>query len=229
VVGQRTELAVLSDHVIVRYVAEVPRARLYAELFEDTRRGGAEDTFVKRRIAEIADGVTVLWDGQPLPSARTDVRESAEAGEPGFLDLVIEKSAALPGQHGTLGLRIANWPDEEGGYFATSVKVGGEFVVTASSLARVLDGRLTDNRHGAWVRDPSAREESVTVRPAGWLERKTGVYPMTERLEGMPGVHPEPWVLGLAVASFVPIAWAGRALGTRVRRARDAERGAEHA
>jgi hypothetical protein len=222
VVGQRSELVIHGGSAVLRYVAEVPRTRLHAELLEDTKAGGDPDTFVQRRADELADGVQLLWEGRALPSARVAIAETAVSGEPGFVEIVVEERAALPGDHGTVGARVSNWPEEEGGYFATSVKIGGDYVVTESSLARVRDGRLVDNRHGAWVRDPAAREVRVAVRPVGAFERRTGLYPMPERMEGLPGIAPKPWVLVLAALSFWPIAWAGRTLGTRLRERRTA-------
>lgn len=226
VVGQRSELSIHGGAVIVHYVAEIPRTRLHAELLEDTKAGGDPATFVQRRADELADGLQLLWEGRPLQGARVPVAEAAVAGEPGFVEIVIEERAALPGDHGTVGLRVSNWPEEDGGYFATSVRLGGDLVVTGSSLAAVRDGRLVDNRHGAWVRDPSAREVRVSIRPAGAFERRTGLVAMPERMDGLPGIAPKTWVLALAALSFAPIAWAGKRLGTHLRDRRAARDGA---
>ncbi len=227
VVGQRTDLTIDATTVTLAYVAEVPQTRLYQEAWADTKAGGDEPTYLARRLAELPGGLTLAFDGEPLVWAPVTVTDPAREGEPGFVELHVVRTAPLPRTTGTLTFRTLNWPDEEG-WFATSVRVDGALVVTSSTLARVDgNGDLADDRHGAWVKDPSLRTVEVGLRPAGLLERAQGFHPLTERMEGSNALRPPLWSLVLGGLGLVPIALAGRALGLRAARKRHAEAHAE--
>ncbi len=225
VVGQRTTLEVGADRVVWDYVLEMPERRLVAEAKEDARAGGDPATYMGRTLASLADGLHLVADGAEVRLVREDVANPARAGEPGFVELHLRAAGSLPplgeGER-SLALRIANYPLDEGGYFATTVRVDGGLVVTRSSLASVEAGAVSDARHGAWVREETMRTPSLAVRRAGYFERRDGMHPLPARLAGAPGVAPEPWVLAVAGLSLVPVAWFGRWAGTRAREARAA-------
>ncbi|MFZ5478799.1 MAG: hypothetical protein ACOZNI_18650 [Myxococcota bacterium] len=215
-IGHRAILTVDPGAVELDYVCEIPAITLYGE----ARRAGAGGDYVTAKLEELGTGLQVTWDGAPLPLERVEVAEPAKEGEEDFLDLRVVRRAALPRTAGTVALRNGNYPDDEA-YYATEVRVSGDLVVTASSLARVREGRLRDNRHGAWQREEAGREPSVTVRPARWWERRDGRFPMPERMEGL--VEPSPLAHGVFVAAgtigLFGVAWLGRRLGAMARRA----------
>jgi hypothetical protein len=225
VVGQRSVLDVSGERVAWDYVLEMPERRLVAEAKEDARAGGDPTTYMERTLAALADGLHLTVDGAEVPLVRETVASPARAGEPGFVELYLRTTVVLPPQpdgERTLALRIANHPLDEGGYFATRVNVDGALVVTRSSLARMEGGTVRDERHGAWVREESMREPTLTVRRAGFLEHRDGAHPLPARLEGAPTLAPPPWALAVAGLALVPVAWFGRWAGTRARAAREA-------
>lgn len=213
VIGQRLEVRLLPAEVEVEYVAEVPQRRVWAEAKAD----GAASGWADARLEELAGGLTVLWDGAPLATEAIALEDPARAGENGFVELRVARRAALPDDEGTLSLRNANFPDERC-FFATEVEVSGALVVTETSLLRVKDGRLRDNRHGAWVREEAAREPKVTVRRATLFERAEGTSPLPTRMQGIVRDAPPWWVHVLGVLGLAGLAVAGRALGLRARR-----------
>ena len=226
-VGHRSEVRVTPGTLAWDYVLELPERRLYAEAREDAAAGGDPDTYLRRRLDELADGLHATLDGQDLELARMTVDSPSRAGEAGFVDLIVHTEARLPRPTGRLALRISNHPLDEGSYFATKVLLDGSLVATASNLAHVVHGELRVNRNGAWARDEAMREPSLTLRHAGYLERREGLLLLEQRLEGAPGVAPAPWVLVLAVGGLAPVAWLGRHLGRRMREARDASLAAD--
>jgi hypothetical protein len=213
-IGHRSVVVIDGDTATLDYVCEVPAITLYGE----ARREGATSGYVETKLDELASGLHLTWDGAPLALEPVAVAEPAREGEQGFIDLRVTRRATLPGDTGTLALRNGNYPDTDA-YFATEVRLSGDVVATKSSLARVQDGRLRDNRHGAWQREESGREPSVAVRPARWYERADGLFPMTERMEGL--LQPTlPARIALAAAGILglfALAKLGRALGTRAR------------
>lgn len=211
-IGQRVALRIGPDSVELAYVAEVPGVTLYREARED---GGPD--FLARRLDELADGVSLTWNGAALPTERVDVPEAARSVEAAYVELTVRERASLPSPSGELGVRIANFPDETC-YFATEAEVSGALVVEATTLARVRDGRLRDNRHGAWQKDEVGREPRFTLRPATTWERRDGWAGMPERMAGIVPDGPPIWVWALAAASLVLVAWLGRRLGARGRR-----------
>jgi hypothetical protein len=215
-VGQRVALHVASDAVTMEYVAELPAADLY----RDARLDGGQD-YVLRRLTELYDGVTLTWDGQPLQRTRVEVKDPARAVERNFVELHVAAEAPLPSPSGTLGVRIGNFPDDPC-YFATEVTLAGDLVVESSNLATVRAGRLRDNRHGAWLRDESGREPSLTIRPARWWEVAATDQPLPQRMAGLDTLRPPLLPIALAALSLIPIAWLGRALGRRAWAARNA-------
>lgn len=226
-VGHRSEVRVTPGSLAWDYVLELPERRLYAEAREDAAAGGDPNTYLRRRLDELADGLHATLDGQDVPLARVPVDSPSRAGEAGFLDLIVHTEARLPRPTGRLSLRISNHPLDEGSYFATKVLLDGSLVVTASNLAHVVNGELRVNRNGAWARDEAMREPRLTLRHAGYLERREGLLLLEQRLEGAPGVAPAPWVFVLAVGMLAPIAWLGRHLGRRARAGRDASLAAD--
>lgn len=219
-IGQRVALEIGPEAVLVRYLAEVPAKRVYAE----ARAEGADEGWAARRAQELGDELALTWDGAPLPLEVVPVAEPARAGEAGFVDFRAERRAALPSPAGTLGLRNGNFPDDRC-YFAVEARISGDLVVEETSLARVEDGRLRDDRHGAWQQDERARETRIVVRPAGLFERAEGDAPLPERMEGIVKSGPPPWLVAVGAGALLPIAWLGRLLGRRARAIREAGEG----
>jgi hypothetical protein len=220
-VGQRTELRVGPDAVRLVYVADVPRLRLYRELQELTglRASGMTPDAdpaarLPERLRELRAGLSVAFDGQPLPLREEAVEVPLRPGDAGFVELRLAGSAALPRPEGELVVRLGNWPDEEG-WFAHRVEVDGTMVVTGSSLARTRPDGRSESLHDAWIRDGHLRELRVRVRPARWNERAGGAHPLPARLADTAGTPL--WAHALGVGLLVASAVAGRRLGRRAR------------
>ncbi len=172
VLGQRLDVEVAGDTLTLVYLAEVPLRRLLEE--------GNPQTAPQAMLPRLAGAVTVRWEDVPL--AVQWGPGTAAPGLSGFYDLQVTGTATLPAAAGTVRLRNGNFPDEPS-FFATAVTIPGDRVVTATDLARVKDGRVRYNRHGAWLKDESAREPWFTLRPAhGWEVADAG--PLPERLAG---------------------------------------------
>lgn len=190
--GQRVELTVAPGDLVVDYFVEIAVMRLYAEARAD---GGGED-YARQRAEELRTGLRARWDGADLPLEPVAVDAPARTAEAGFVEFHVRGRASLPGTTGTLRVEMGNFPDEPS-YMAASVMVAGNLVVTDSNLARASDGRLRENKHGAWRRDEAARVTTLSVRPARpWEVGEEAVLP--ERLEAMVRV-PLPWKLGGAL------------------------------
>lgn len=213
-IGHRVALTVGAEEVELRYVAEVPERRVLEEA-----RASAAPGYGEQLLASLADGVRLTWDGEPLSATRIAVADGVKGGEKGFLDFTVSWRATLPDDSGTLGVRNGNFPDVEG-FFATSVTLDGTLLAEETSLLKVKDGRIRDNWHGAWVKDESAREPWVRIRPAGLFERADEPSPLPQRMSGIGAQEPPAWVFGLLALALVPIAWLGRKLGQRARRLR---------
>jgi hypothetical protein len=210
-VGHRVSLTVGAHDVELRYVAEVPERRV----LEEARASGAPG-YGEQLLASLTDGVRLTWDGAPLPATALVVSDGVKGGEPGFLDFTVAMRAPLPSDSGTLGVRNGNFPDVDG-FFATSVTLDGTLVAEETSLLKVKQGRIRDNWHGAWVKDESAREPWVKIRPAGFLEGASAPEPLPQRMAGIVGGEPPPWVLAVLAMLLIPLAWLGRWLGQRAR------------
>ncbi|MDP2308852.1 MAG: hypothetical protein Q8P18_22715 [Pseudomonadota bacterium] len=210
-IGHRMELIVGADEVELRYTAEVPERRV----LEEAR---ATPGYGQQLLSSLADGVRLTWDGAPLPSTAIVVPDGVKGGEKGFLDFTVALRAPFPddGRHGTIGVRNGNFPDVDG-FFATSVTLDATLLAEETSLLKVKQGRIRDNWHGAWVKDEAAREPWVKIRPAGLLERGSGPLPLPQRMAGVAGDEPPPWVFGLLALALLPIGWLGRKLGRRAR------------
>lgn len=232
--GQRFEVTIerSADGVVqadLLYVAEVPAVRIYAEarpyaaaspvaLARDAMvPAEVVQAYTKSRLTELTEGIRASWDGQSLPL--TDVAEGTAVVEAagGFLEFHVHKLAALPSDVGTLQLHDRNFPDEEG-YYATSVSLSGDLVVTETSLCGVKDGLVHKNKHGAWVRDTSARETTVSIRPATYWERRDGLLPLPERLAGLASLEPPTTALSAAAAVTVALVAGGAYAGLRASR-----------
>jgi len=100
--------------------------------------------------------------------------------------------------------------------------VPGDRVVTRSTLVRVKDGRLRDNRHGAWTREESSRELEIGLRRAWPWERVAGVRTLPERMAGLASLAPGPWTWTAAAVAGLA---AAVGLGSAVRRGRSRMRG----
>lgn len=213
-IGHRVEIVVDGETVVLAYVAEIPERRVLAEAREATAPGYGE-----RLLDTLAGEVKLTWDGAPLPATRVPIADAVKAGDGGFLDFAVSWKADLPGTTGTLGVRNGNYP-EDPGFFATSVTLGGGWMADETSLLKVRNGRLRDNWHGAWVKDESAREPWVKIRPALFFERASEPQPLPKRMTGLDGGGPPKWFFGVLALSLIPIAWLGRKLGERARRLR---------
>lgn len=207
VLGQRVALVIEGEGVVVDYTAEVPMRRLLQE--------GPAEVAPGTVAAGLAAGLHLTWGESPLVVVWA--APTARPGRGGFYDLGVQGRAALPGRTGRLALRNGNFPDEPG-FYATAVTVPGDLVVTASSLARVQDGRVRDNRHGAWVKEESAREPWLELRPARFWEVREAAAPLPERMAGLAVLGP-PWGwIAAAVGALLSAALGAWAL-RRARRA----------
>ncbi len=220
-VGQRTEVRLTPDSVHVAYIADVPRVRLYRELQELAgllAPGASSDADpaarVPERLRELRAGLTVAFDGSPLPLREDPVDVPLRPGDPGFVELRLAASATLPRTDGELVVRLGNWPDEDG-WFAHRVEVDGGLVVTGTSLARTRRDGRSESLHDAWIRDAHLRELRVRVRPATWTERADGMGPLPERLATTAGAPW--WAHALGVGILLIAAAGGRHLGRRAR------------
>ncbi len=213
-VGHRLELAVSPTTVDLRYIAEIPERRVLEEA-----RGSTAPGYSGRLLDSLADSVQLTWNGAPLPATRQAVADAAKAAEPGFLDFTVAWQAALPSSTGTLGVRNNNFPDQPS-FFATSMMLSGDLVAETCSLLSVRGGRVRDNWHGAWVRDETAREPWVRLRPAGWGESASAPEPLPLRMAGLDAGEPPWWVASLLLLTLLPIALLGRHLGQRAYRIR---------
>jgi len=216
-VGHRVQLTVGADAVDVSYVAELPERRVLEEA-----RGATGAGYATRLLEGLRGEVKITWDGAPLPATPVAIAEPVKPGDGGFLEFTVGWRATLPGDHGRLGVRNGNYP-EDPGFYATSITLDGRWVADATSLLSVKNGRVRDNWHGAWVKDERGREPWVDLRPAGFLERAAGPAPLPERMAGVTDDGPPPWLLAILALALVPIALLGRWLGRRAHRARRAE------
>ncbi len=201
--GQRVEITVTTNEVVVDYFVEIAAMRVYAEAREE---GGGED-YASRRAEELRTGLRARWDGDDLPLQPLPVPAPARTAEQGFVEFHVSARAPLPASSGTLRVEMGNFPDEPS-YMAASVQVAGNIVVTESDLARASEGRLRENKHGAWRRDETARVATISFRPARpWEAGETAMLP--ERLEG---VLTLPWryKAGGAALAGVAILWTAR-------------------
>lgn len=217
--GQRAELALHTAgpglSVALTYVAEIPAIRVYSEA-----RTANDPAYAEHLRTALASAIALTWEGEKVPltvSAAADTPGGAIVEAPGdMLELHVYATGELSGSTGTLKLLNRNFPDE-GGYFATSVQVGGDLVVTATTLTQVREGHVYKNHHGAWLRDESAREPTVTVRPAAWWERRPGDAPLPERLEGLDTLKPP---VGAIAGAAALVLGGGVGIGVWVRRRR---------
>lgn len=197
--GHRMELRVGEGRLELDYVAEVPLRLVTAEA------EGADRTYARRRAAELADGLRVHWNGEPLRTEAVEVAQPGKLGDQGFIEFEVRRVATLPASTGTLTVSNGNYPDREG-FYATRVEVGADLVVTESSLARAQDGRVRDNTHGAWTRKEEAREVRVALAPAGFWERRAGPGVLPERLRGLERLRAPGWTWAVGVAGVVLVA-----------------------
>ncbi len=181
--GQRVEVALAPGTVRVDYFVELAAIRLYKE----AKAEGAEgSTWAGRRAESLRSGLRVRLDDIELPLSPIAVEHSAAMKEGNFVEFHIAAAASLGVERGTLEVRMDNFPDEPC-YYAASVDVDGALVIQATDLARVKDGRLRDNKHGAWRREDAGRSVRVGFRPTRlWESHAPG--PLPDRLEGLVGV-----------------------------------------
>lgn len=178
VVGQRLAVVLTPEGVDVHYVAELPAMRVYQE----AKAMGAGPTYAADKIEELRGAVRVTWNGVSVPLTRVDVDNPARRGDGDFLEFHLAGHGTLQGE-GTLRVSNGNFPDE-GCYFDTELSLGPGLVVTDTSLAKVRDGKVRDNKNGAWVRDEAARELTASVRAARPWEDAAGTAPLPQRMAG---------------------------------------------
>lgn len=211
--GQRIEVDVRADSVRVDYFVELAGIRM----LQEARAAGAEGpTWAARRVEELRPSVRVRWNGSDLALTALVVPEPARMQEEGDVELHLAAEAPLPASAGDLEVRMDNFPDEAS-FFAASVTVDGELVVTETSLGRVVEGRLRDNQHDVWRRDDRARVTSLSLRPTRlWESSVTG--PLPGRIEGLVPPIVSGWVVAggigiMAWAILGYLAWGRRAGG----------------
>lgn len=197
IVGQRLAVRVDTDHVTVEYIAEVPAMRVYKE----AKAEGADATYATKKLEELRGNVHATWQDTPLPLTSVTLADPARAGEGGFLEFHVKGEAPISGA-GTLHVRNGNFPDENA-YFMSDVTLGPGVVVEASSLLQVRSGLPRENKHGAWVREESARELSMTVRPAKLWEIATGDGKLPVRTVGL--LAERRWIFGLPALLLLPL------------------------
>ncbi len=199
VVGQRVTVWLRPTEVELEYVAEVPAARVYRE----AKAQNAGKEWSAQYIEALRGNVRVMWEGAPLSLAPAVIDDAARQGEAEFLEFHARGTATVT-TPGTLSVSNGNYPDELS-YFANTVHIDGGLVATRTSLLKVVNGRLKDNVHGAWMKLESAREFLVEVRGARAWERGEEA-PLPARLAGM---IPTPrWVYGApGLVPLVFLAW----------------------
>lgn len=204
VFGLRLTVDVADDALRVTFVAEIPR-RVFPPAPLETLG------------PELQGALALRWDDQPLALTWTAPR--AEPGDSGFVDLRLEGVGPLPAPAGTLRLRNGAFPDQDC-FYSTTVNVPGDRVVTRSSLVRVKDGRLRDNRHGAWTREEAARELEVELRRARPWERVDGPRTLPERMAGLDSLAPGAGTVAGAVVALLLVLVGATRIARRRRRSR---------
>jgi len=197
--GQRVEVALGSGTIRVDYFVELAAIRLYKE----AKAEGAEgSTWAGRRAETLRSGLRVRLDDADVPLSPIAVEHSATLKEGNFVEFHVAAEATLADERGTLEVRMDNFPDEPC-YYAASIEVDGGLVILETDLARVKDGRLRDNKHGAWRREDTGRSVRLRFRPTRtWESHARG--PLPERIEGLVGVDARVSALG-GVAGILAI------------------------
>lgn len=207
--GQRIEVQVEPGHLRVDYYVEIAAIRLYKEARAE---GAAGSEWAPKHAESLRPGVRARWNDAELQLTPLPMEKPAQLKEASYVELHLAGETALPGSAGTLQLRMDNYPDEPC-YYAASVWLDGDLVVTETDLGHVTDGRLRDNRHGAWRRDNAGRVAQLTVRPThAWEGAVAG--PLPERMEGIVKMD---WfaiggvgALGIVTAALGGLAWRRR-------------------
>lgn len=209
--GQRLEVQVSLGHIRVDYYVEIAAIRLYKEAKAE---GASGPEWAERRVETLRSGVRARWNDTELSLAPLAVAEPAQLKESSYVELHLAGESALPPGPGVLQLRMDNYPDEPC-YYAVSVALEGGLVVTETDLGHVRDGRLRDNRHGAWRRDDAARSTALSIRPTRlWESRASG--PLPARLEGLVPAAIPAWTVaavGVALSVAIGVVWRRRRLG----------------
>lgn len=203
--GHQLVVSLGEGRLRLEYVAEVPTVVLEEEFGGDDRF----EALARERAAELAGGLKARWDGERLPLVEVPLDAPATRGDDGLWWLRVVLEGERPAT-GTLEVVNGNYPDRFAYYYA-EVRVPGDRVVSRTSLAEVRDGRVWNNFHGSWGRNPTARELSVTLRRAWPWERRAGEAALPERLAGTNALAPSTgWRFGAAallVAGAAGVGW----------------------
>lgn len=206
-VGQQIEVVLTPEQVELRFMVEVPVARLMAEA---KMEGGAG--LAQRRLEELWGALRVQWEGEGLSLTRDPVADPTRIGDPGFALFELRGHAALPDDAGTLKISNGAYPDERC-YFLTDAHISGRLMVVATDLVDVQAGQVHNNRNGAWRREEEARETKIQVRPASWWEQTHVVEPLPLRVDGTLSLAQLP---NVRIAGGVGLAGLGVMLLTRL-------------
>ncbi len=180
--GQRVEVTIEPQRIVVDYYAELAAIRV----LKDARAAGVESrAWAPQQAEALRSGVRVRAGETEVALTAMPVEAAATLREGALVEFRLSAAAPLPVDPGALTVRLDNFPDEPC-YYAASVDVSGEFVVVTTNLARVHDGALRDNHHGAWRRNDGGRKVEFTLRPTRWWESRAA-GPLPERLEGLVG------------------------------------------
>ena len=180
--GQRVELSVEPGLIVVDYYAELAAIRVLTE----ARTAGVESKeWASAKAESLRSGLRVRLDDVELTLSPGPAESAARLRDGGFVEMHVRAEAPYPTDGGSVVVRLDNFPDEPC-YYAASIDVSGEFVVADTNLARVVDGALRDNNHGAWRRNDDGRRVAFTLRPTRWWESHRGA-PLPERMEGLVG------------------------------------------
>ncbi len=168
--SHQLELEVQPLGVRAVYSARIPTHEVVQEL-EALREAGdalAADpqAFSDRKMDELRDNLTLRLDGQPASWER---REDDAKGNTKYLYYDQVLWLALPEGAHLLEIRNGNLPDQVG-YFMVTAKLAPSWVIEETSLLYFDEGELKRNRDGRWRMDEEARELSLSLRPATWLE-----------------------------------------------------------
>ncbi len=213
--SHQLELEIQGDGVRAVYSARIPTHEVVEEL-EALRQAGdplAADAqaFSDRKMDELRDNLALRLDGEQAVWQR---REDDAKGNSKYLyyDQVLWLGLS-EGPH-EVQISNGNVPDQVC-YFMVTARLDPAWVIEETSLLFFDEGELKRNRDGRWRMDEDARELTMSLRPATWLEsleREDG-----RQLTVVEALPPRRSTGSLVVVGLVALALGGLGLGLRSR------------
>ncbi len=177
--GHQLEVALEPGHVRLAYVVEVPTEqalRDFARFVEGVERPGPAEqaAYTERTLRELADGLTLRVDGEPVAPTSLPVDEASGVGDHRFIVYRLQLEAPLPDGARTVHVVNANLPGDRALFF-DQVWVDDALVVDASDLVEAKAGAVSRDRAAQWRGDEDLREVRVAFRARGpvgaWARR----------------------------------------------------------